>query len=241
MKKIISAIIALFVLSLGGCSWNSAENSEQVSEMVSAAAVAAISQRAEAESSTAVTTSVTSETVIFCDKEVFEETSAEIEAKTKGIKVTPADEVYNVYPKRITYPEKTETNITAEKAEIKEEFKKDGYTVDEFRAVYPVFSGGDEAVMQKINDSIRAYIDEVYEKSKKHTEEYDFETDCDHVTSGFGFSMSICGNSRNNTELTYDINGNILSVDFYTEDYAGLAAHGAVRPVSLVFDVRTCV
>ncbi|MDE6710115.1 MAG: DUF4163 domain-containing protein [Oscillospiraceae bacterium] len=152
-------------------------------------------------------------------------------------KVTPANELYNVYPKRITYPEKTKTNITAEKAEIKEEFKKDGYTVDEFRAVYPVFSGGDKAVMQKINDSVKAYIDEVYEKSKKHTEEYDIENDT-YVKAHFGFSMSICGNSRNNTELTYDINGNILSVDFYTEDYAG-GAHGAVRPVSLVFDLRT--
>ena len=152
-------------------------------------------------------------------------------------KVTPANELYNVYPKRITYPEKTATEITAEKAEIKEKFQKDGYTVDEFRAVYPVFSGGDKAVMQKINDSIRAYIDEAYEKSKKHTEEYDIENDT-YVKAHFGFSMSIHGNSRDNTELTYDINGNILSVDFYTEDYAG-GAHGAVRPVSFVFDLRT--
>lgn len=152
-------------------------------------------------------------------------------------KVTPANELYNVYPKRIIYPEKTATEITAEKAEIKEKFQKDGYTVDEFRAVYPVFSGGDKAVMQKINDSIRAYIDEAYERSKKHTEEYDIENDT-YVKAHFGFSMSIHGNSRDNTELTYDINGNILSVDFYTEDYAG-GAHGAVIPVSFVFDLRT--
>ena len=233
MKKIIAAIIALSVLSLGGCSFNSAEENEQVSEIVSAAASAAVSQRAEAESTSAVTTSVTSETAIFCDEEIFEETSDEV----KDDNVISADELYDVYPKRIMYPEKTETNITAEKAEIKEEFKKDGYTIFEFKAVYPVFSGGDENVMQKINDGVKAYIDEVYEDIRKRTEEYDLEDDSFLY---WHFSMAICalGYWENGIDLDYDINGNILSVDFYTEDYMG-GAHGAVSPVSLVFDLRT--
>lgn len=44
---------------------------------------------------------------------------------------------------------------------------------------------------------------------------------------------------ENGIDLDYDINGNILSVNFYTSDYAPPAAHGAVSPVSLVFDLRT--
>ncbi|MDE6595442.1 MAG: DUF4163 domain-containing protein, partial [Oscillospiraceae bacterium] len=154
-----------------------------------------------------------------------------------GYKVTPANELYNVYPKRITYPEKTATEITAEKAEIKEEFKKDGYTIFEFKAEYPVFSGGDKAVMRKINDGVKAYIDEVYEDISKRTEEYDLEDDSFLY---WHFSMTICalGYWESGIDLDYDINGNILSVDFYTEDYAG-GAHGAVIPVSFVFDLRT--
>lgn len=158
---------------------------------------------------------------------------------SKGV---PADEVYNVYPKRILYPEKTETNITAEKAEINEEFKKDGQVVFEFSAVYPVFGGGDGAVIQKINDGVKAYIDEVYEDISRRTEEYDADKDGE-IFPPWHFSMTICAlGSRgweNGIDLDYDINGNILSVFFYTEDHPPLAAHGAVEPALMTFDLRT--
>lgn len=234
MRKNIFSAIALSAVLLTGCTNNSEENfaAETFSE-TDTILVTEISS---------VTTSVTSETVIFCEESDFEEMSAKVTetemVTDKGIKITPANELYSVYPKRIIYPEQQPTNITAERAEIKEQFEKDGYAVDEFSAVFPVFSGGDEAVMKKINDGIRAYIDEAYEKSKKHTEEYDIENDT-YVKAHFGFSMTIHGDGgRDGSGLAYDINGNILSVDFYTHDYAG-GAHGAVIPVSLVFDLRT--
>ncbi|MDE6133203.1 MAG: hypothetical protein K2G04_07515 [Oscillospiraceae bacterium] len=105
---------------------------------------------AEISETETVTTSVTSDTAIYCDESVFSDTektadeTSEAE-ETQNPTVISADEIYSVYPRRIIYPEKTETNIIAEKAEINEELKKDGCTVFEFTAVYPVFSGGDAA------------------------------------------------------------------------------------------------
>ena len=142
-RKIIAAVLALSALTLGGCSRDPVEANEQVS-----VTEASISEIAPA----VVSESITEESAA---KEV-EKAPAETEAEKEvyEIKVTPADEVYEVYPKRIIYPEKTETEITAEKAAITEGFEKNGKTIVAFSAVYPVFSGGDEAVMKKINDSI---------------------------------------------------------------------------------------
>ena len=201
---------------------------------------------AEISETETVTTSVTSDTAIYCDESVFSDTektadeTSEAE-ETQSPTVISADEIYSVYPRRIIYPEKTETNIIAEKAEINEELKKDGCTVFEFTAVYPVFSGGDAAVMQKINDGVKAYIDSVYEEINGRVEEFDLEKDGDMIIPPWHFSMTICalGKWRDGVDLDYDINGNILSVDFYTEDHPPLAAHGAVIPASLVFDLRT--
>lgn len=224
-------IIAITVLAamLAGCAKGGAEGSTVTSAEVTAA---------EISKTETVTTTVTSDTVIYCNESVFEENGAAAE-KMKSPTVVPADEVYSVYPKRIQYPEKTETNITAEKAEINEEFKKDGQVVFEFSAVYPVFVGGDGAVIRKINDGVKAYIDEVYEDISRRTEEYDAGKDGE-IFPPWHFSMTICalGKWKDGVDLSYDINGNILSVFFYTEDYAG-GAHGAVIPVLLTFDLRT--
>lgn len=225
MKKIFTAVLVLCLLA--GCRGNVPEAGESVSETVSTAAEVLDS---------AFTTVTTFSTVVFEEAETTTEAAG-------NVYVTPADEVYDVYPKRIIYPEKTETNITAEKAEINEELKKDGCTVYEFTAVYPVFGGGDAAVMQKINDGVKSYIDSVHEEISRRVEEFDLDKDGYMIIPPWHFSMTIralgSGGWENGIDLDYDINGNILSVDFYTEDHAPLAAHGAVIPVSLVFDLRT--
>ena len=69
-RKIISAVMAGLSLGLlSGCEKNIPAETEQVS----------VTEADLSESVSAVTTSVTSGTVIFCDEEVFEEASAEIE------------------------------------------------------------------------------------------------------------------------------------------------------------------
>ncbi|MDE6594876.1 MAG: hypothetical protein K2K44_02555, partial [Oscillospiraceae bacterium] len=141
-RKIIAAGLALSALTLGGCSFNSAEGNEQVSEIVSAAAVAAVSQRAEAESTSAVTTSVTSETVIFCDKEVFEETSAEIE-RSEFIKKAEENPAVNV-------------DIITDELDI---YDLSENLVGYFYAEYPKISGADENVCERINKQIKTFID----------------------------------------------------------------------------------
>lgn len=130
---------------LAGCSQNN------TAEETTAAASAEITESTTTMSE-ATTVSVTLETT---------EKVAESE-ETESPKVIPADEVYDVYPMRIIYPEKTETNITVvEEKEINEEFKNGEFVVYKFSAAYPVFSGGDEAVTEKINGYIKNYVDSI--------------------------------------------------------------------------------
>ncbi|MDE7288434.1 MAG: hypothetical protein K2N71_02880, partial [Oscillospiraceae bacterium] len=132
-RKIIAAGLALSVLTLSGCSFNSAEGNEQVSEIVSAAAVAAVSQRAEAESTSEVTTSVTSETVIFCDESVFSEiteTEPPYIEDGKPPVVMSVEELYDTYPVKLIYPERQDVSDKV-KTEILQEdiYNSDGFLI----------------------------------------------------------------------------------------------------------------
>ncbi|MDE6710114.1 MAG: DUF4163 domain-containing protein, partial [Oscillospiraceae bacterium] len=233
-RKIIAAVLALSALTLGGCSQSPAEATEQVSVTeadLSEITAASVSESVTEESTTKAVEETSSKTA---EEEVFE------------IKVTSADEVYEVYPKRIIYPEKSETNITAKKAEIIESFEKDGAAVNVFSAVYPVFSGGDEAAVRKINEYIKNYVDEIYNELKQEAENYVFE-------DGFSideFPYSLCGflYERSFTagdyheyrdDWDYEVNGNILSVYFEDYEYGAGAAHGYETPMPMVFDLRS--
>ena len=210
-------IAAVLALSLSGCSQTAAEVSVTVSESA-------------AEESAA---------------KAAEEASAKTTESKGTIKVTPADELCDVYPKRIMYPEKTETNITAEKAEINEEFKNGEFVVYKFSSAYPVFSGGDEEVVKKINEYIKNYIYEIYnELERKTASAYTSEYDID------GFPYKMCGFIYENSFTAgdyleyrkgwnYDINGNILTVYFEDYIYGAGAVHGSEAPRPMVFDLRS--
>lgn len=242
-RKIIATVLALSALNLGGCSFNSAEENEQVSEIVSAAAVAAVSQKAVAETTTKAaeeTSAATSAATTAATTAVTSDT-----AEKEEIKVTPADEVYDVYPMKIIYPEKTDTDITAEKAEINKDFKNGEFIVYKFSAAYPVFSGGDEAVMRKINGYIKKYVDEIYSDLEKATAKTDTsEYDIDgfpYSMCGFLFERSFTAGDyhKYRDDWNYDVNGNILSVYFEDYEYGAGAAHGYETPVPMVFDLRS--
>lgn len=232
MKRKIIAFAAAAVLLTGCTAGKSAESTETSAEV----AAAVTESTTEVLEVAATTVSAASETTTAAETE-------EIESPT----VVPADEVYDVYPKRIIYTEKRSTDITAENVSINEGFEKSGKTVVAFSAEYPVFSGGDEAVIKKINDGIKAYIDGIYNEEKESAAKYtlpevkeDDEYDFPYDMCGFYWERAVtAGGFYEYSDDCYDINGNILSVYFIDFSYGAGAAHGYETPVPLAFDLRT--
>lgn len=237
-RKIIAAFAVLGLLT--GCEKSSAEGTVQVSETVSTAAAVSESTSAVSESTTAESTTKATEETSAETTDVTPDTTEE-EKEAEDINGNSADKFYDVYPMRIIYPEKTGTDITAEKAEITKEFKKGEFVVYKFSAAYPVFSGGNEAVMQKINGYIKNYVDEIYnelerETAKTDTSEYAVD-DFPYSMCGFIYERAFDG-GYGETVLC-DVNGNLLSVYFEDYEYGAGAMHGYETPMPMVFDLRT--
>lgn len=231
--KFFAAAIAAAIAAvlLAGCGGKTADVSSEFSETASETSASVF------ETSVAVTTTAETSAKV---------TEAEITAEEEKVKIIPANEVYDVYPKRIIYPEQQPANITAETAVITENFEKGGKTVVDFSAEYPVFSGGDEAVMKKINDGIKAYIDNIYAEEKESAERYelpevkeDGENDFPYDMCGFYVQRVISDGEYYGNRGGVDINGNILSVYFEDFSYGAGAAHGIGEPVPMMFDLRT--
>ena len=233
-KKIISAVLTVFVLS--GCSGNSPSDAEQDYDTGNGAAVSETA--AESPETSAVSETMEETTVSETEKP-----PAEKKSDHEHPIVTPADQVYGIYPTKITYPTKQDTSITAEKAEIKETIYQGDIPIVEFEAEYPVFSGGDETVIKKINDSIKSYIDGVLDEERLDAEVFETNEEFnDHIMSVFGFYWQrhlYAGDWSGYKSDCYDVNGNILSVYFMDYTYGAGAAHGYETPVPMVFDLRT--
>lgn len=240
-RKIIAAVLALSALTLDGCSFNSAEESEQVSEIVSAAAVAAVSQKAATESTSAATTSVTTET----ESEVSETTETKLPYIEDGNppRVISAEELYDTYPVKIIYPKRQDVSDKIKTEVLQEDiYNSDGFLIVKFYAEYPVISGYDETVCKRINDEIHDRIYGALEDEKEWAEEYkviDGEENFIYKEYGLFCDVNI------NMEGTYfdgfgcDINGNIFTVYFAYNSYSAGAAHGSEHPVPMMFDLRT--
>lgn len=235
MKKVFIPIIAAAVI-LAGCEKDPAEETEQLSETEITAALVS-------ETTTAASTAKAVE-------EASAETEAEkIEEEIEEIKVTPANEVYDVYPVKLIYPEKQSSGITAKKAEAEDSVTKDGYTMSECSACYPVFSTDNsvfgEAAVKKINDNIKDFINGIIEEERKSGEEHNSPKgneveETTLIVYGSYMQRSVtAGGYLEYSDDCYDINGNILSVYFIDHAYSAGAAHGHETPVSLVFDLRT--
>ncbi len=127
--------------------------------------------------------------------------------------------------------------ITAEKTEIEESIKnKNGLEICIFYASYPVFSGGDEAVIGKINGAVKDYIDGVYGEEKQ----YASENNDDAFMEGFLFMREriVTYDSQGGEYYTYRVNGNLLSV-YFSENFLHAGGNWIRVPTVLTFDLRT--
>ena len=236
MKKTSLFLAIMTALLLSACGSGA---SESVTETVS-----------ETSESTAETTETTvSEAEV--SEEVTSETALSETAAADDVNEMPevfsADEKYEYYPLQLIYPEKQETDITAETVEIKENLlNPDGYCIVEFSAKYPVFRSEsvDGAVLDKINQQVKAYIDEAYEYESTYAEEYSFYEDIEfteepYTIYGFINERQVKCDINYSDSISFDVSGNILSVDFVDYDYGAGAAHGYPLPVPMMFDLRT--
>ena len=148
--------------------------------------------------------------------------------------VTPADKMYKAYPMKIIYPEKQQTPITVTVETVQEDvYTPGGKHAGEFTAEYPVISGADEAVCQKINTEIKLFVDRAFNEFGENTrraEEVSYEPMHSWKINMSGVDFAGDG---------YDINGNILTVYFADNRYAAPAVHGSETPKPMIFDLRT--
>lgn len=148
--------------------------------------------------------------------------------------VTPANKVYGVYPRKIIYPEKQQMPITVTVETVQEDiYTPGGKHAGEFSAEYPVISGADEAVCQKINAEIKLFTDRVFDEFRENTrraEEVSYEPMYSWKINMSGVDFAGDG---------WDTNGNILTVYFADNRYQAPAVHGSEEPKPMLFDLRT--
>ncbi len=232
--KLIPALAAAILLTACG---NGGTNSSEVT------AASAVPETAETSSETTVTTAEATTVTTEATTETMAENPRE-----KMPVVIPSDEVYEIYPVTLTYPEEEKTDISMEKAYAEEDiYNKNGVPYCAFAAEYPVFSGGDKAAMDKINAEIKAYIDGIADMERQDAEKDPTAADDDFVkdflptygalkTYGVLFAPEddIWGSAGG-----YNVCGNLLAADFVGYGYSAGAMHGYEEPVSMLFDLRT--
>ncbi|MBQ8786978.1 MAG: DUF4163 domain-containing protein [Oscillospiraceae bacterium] len=234
-RKTALFLAILTAVMLSGCNKQTEEAAVETVQVTTVSEV-----MTTAETTAEVTTSTEAETTAA-------ETTSAVEEDNALPAVYSADQKYEFYPMEIIYPEKQETDITAEAVEIREGLcNADGYLIVGFDANYPVFSSEsvDSAVLDKINSAIKAYIDEAYEYERTFAEEYvahdenEF-TEFPYTLCGFIHERQLKYNIGYSECVGYDVCGNILSVNFVDYGYGAGAAHGIEAPVPMMFDLRT--
>lgn len=163
--------------------------------------------------------------------------------------VFSADEKYKYYSMEIIYSEAQQTDITAEKAEVGERFDNpDGFCVVEFSERYSVFASENAdraAVLEKINEKIKAYIDARYngwkqlaENTTEEKDTYFFDTEL-YALKKYIYQVNISDSNENFDCNGYDICGNVLSVNFVDHYYGAGGAHSVDIPMIMMFDLTT--
>ena len=198
-------------------------------------------------SEAATTVETTAEVTTATEAETTTAETTSVEVKNETPELYFADEKYECYPMEIIHSEKQETDITAEAVEIREGLcNADGYQIVGFEANYPVFSSEsiDSVVLDKINQQIKAYIDEAYENERTFAEEYAAHeenefTEFPYTLCGFIHERQLKYDIGYSECVGFDVSGNVLSVDFVDYGYGAGAAHGIEAPVPMMFDLRT--
>lgn len=230
IAKAIAAAAVTIALIFGGCSGNPAE---EISDT-------------EITAETEAAASVTLDTVTFCGESDFSETedTAYEHEELQFPKVIPAEELYDTYPVKIIYPERQDVSDKV-KTEILQEdiYNSEGVTAVVFFAEYPVLFGYDETVCQKINDTIKEYVDGNFERMRKFAEELEIsnreEIDFMIANDKSWAEMTINMDGIYFDGYGCDINGNIFTV-YFAESFGYFgSAHGSENPVPMMFDLRT--
>ncbi len=237
--KLIPALAAAILLTACG---NGGTNGSEVT------AASAVPETAEATSETTETVSETTAAVTTTATTTETTTVTTENPREKMPVVIPSDEVYEIYPVTLTYPEEEKTDISMEKAYAEEDiYNKNGVPYCAFAAEYPVFSGGDKAAMDKINAEIKAYIDGIAEGERQAAEKDPIAADDDFVKDflpTYGAILTYDVYFEHEGEYFenaggYSVCGNLLAVDFVEYGYSAGAVHGLEEPVSMLFDLRT--
>jgi|GEM_PF-4723175 len=191
----------------------------------------------ENEITTAATTAFEEKTTVTLTEEPIEEPHDGSERPT----VVPISERYDSYPLCTVGRVSLNSDIKWISEYTEEVFTDEsGLDITAYNAEYPVFTGGDEAVCEKINQYLKDYADEAYEYEKAEAERmcYNSDGEYDEETAEF-YEHTV---TRNMREISFDVDsvsGNILSLTVYDFSYSAGAAHGYTLPVPMMFDLRT--
>lgn len=171
---------------------------------------------------------------------------SETEAVVPGyneVKVTKADELYDVYPVKISYKNDYLWKEVASKP-IGEEpvllYNDLGMEMGTFRADYPQVTEErlDEEVREKINAEIKNYRDELFESAQNDVNLHGKDKDGNMSDLALEFYET----ARDSYTLTYKVDSagrNFWAVYFLYSPYHAGAAPEFVFPVQMVFDLRT--
>ncbi|MCM1328604.1 MAG: hypothetical protein NC253_04110 [Ruminococcus sp.] len=238
----IGFILVLLTFLLTGCEKNSAEIS--LTE-TGAETVTSTETETSSVTETSAETSATSVTTVteMSEKDVSIAKPYYIE-DGEPPRVYPAEEFYDVYPEVLVYAERQDVSDKV-KTEIWQEnlYNSEGITAVKFYAEYPVLSGYDGEVCEKINGAVKDYINGKYEEMREYADEFliDNEEEVRFMIANdkFWSQMSVNMDGNYFDGYGYEINGNIFTVYFaYGFGYFA-SAHMSEIPVPMMFDLRT--
>ena len=214
---------------LAGC------NKQTEKAAVETEQVTAISEVATmAETTAEVTTSTEEETTAV-------ETTTAAEEDNILSAVYSADEKYEQYPLEIIYKETVRDDVKWTSEILTENFFNNrDVLITEFKAEYPVFEYDSKEATEKINQQIKAYVDESYEFEKVFAAEKGYDND--GVYNEEIVDIYEKAGRTDDRILTFEVDsvcGNILSVCITDYRYTAGAAHGYPLPVPMMFDLRT--
>lgn len=155
--------------------------------------------------------------------------------------IISASERFDSYPMYTAYEETPVDGIQWEIEVVTEKlYNSMGVHITDFTAKYPVFSGADEAVCEKINRRLKKYCDEAYAYEKGNAETVGFDNN--GVYDSEIIDIYERTDMKDMREISFEIDfahGNILSVCLTDFTYYAGAAHGYPLPVTMLFDMRT--
>ena len=163
--------------------------------------------------------------------------------ESNEIKVTKADELYDVYPVKFSYKNDYLWSEISSKP-IEEEpvllYNDLGMEMGTFKADYPQVTEKrlDEEVREKINNEIKNYRDELFESAQNDVNLLGKDNDGNMSDLALEFYET----ARDRYTLTYKVDSagkNFWAVYFLYSPYHAGAAPEFVFPVQMVFDLRT--